>query len=277
MKSTLYTAVPAIALLALVGLTPASAQPGQDRQAQHGQYEGPSVRAQQQDADHSDDRDNRQNWRDSRADARWDEARHNGFYIGNRWSYGPPTLVHVRRGAVPGYQPWAVGRNLGQYNRRFEEVDYRREQLREPPRGYRWVSDGRGGLLLAGARSGRIIEVAASGRQLHEARQPWRDERVDARWDDNRHNGYYRNDRWTYGPPPPGQTRAAVVLGYQPWSRGQRLGYYQGRFAEVDYRSRQDLRPPPLGYHWVRDDSGDYLLADIGSGLISQVVLGGAR
>ena len=66
------------------------------------------------------------------------------------------------------------------------------------------------------------------------------------------------------------------MLGYQPWERGQRLGYYNGRFQEVDYRQQQ-LRQPPRGYHWVQDDSGDYLLASVASGLIADVVLNNRR
>jgi Ni/Co efflux regulator RcnB len=33
------------------------------------------------------------------------------------------------------------------------------------------------------------------------------------------------------------------------------------------------MRPPPRGYHWVRNDSGDYLLAAIAGGLITQVII----
>ena len=51
---------------------------------------------------------------------------------------------------------------------------------------------------------------------------------------------------WTYGAPPKGRyCRGEIVYGYQPWQRGQRLGYYEGRYQEVDYRSHDNLRPPP--------------------------------
>ncbi|MES1201258.1 MAG: RcnB family protein [Pseudomonadota bacterium] len=114
-------------------------------------------------------------------------------------------------------------------------------------------------------------------RRRHHGRS-WRDSRSDARWDEQQHNGYYQNSRWHYGPPPANRygTRG-FALGYHPWARGQRLGYYNGRYAEVDYRSH-GLRRPSRGYHWVRDDnSGDFLLAAIATGIITSVILDQGR
>lgn len=275
MKRYLLSGIAAIALLA-----PAASAFAQPEQSRYEQNNGaPSAWERQHGANARDDqnyRDNRENWRDRRENVRWNEDQHNGYYIGNRWAYGPPTMLQVRRGAVPGYQPWAVGRYLGYYNRRFDEIDFRRENLRQPPRGYHWVRDDRGDFLLAGVRSGRIIAVAVSGHQPRDRRQSWRDDRRDSQWDNGRHNGFYRNGRWTYGPPND-LSRGDIVLGYRPWSRGESLGYYQGRYAEVDYRSRRDLPPPPRGYHWVQSDGGDLLLATIATGLIAQVILNDAR
>ena len=108
-------------------------------------------------------------------------------------------------------------------------------------------------------------------------RRAWRDTRSDARWDDSQHNGYYQNNRWRYGPPPTNYYgRRGFALGYRPWARGQHLGYYNGRYAEVDYR-REHLRRPYRGYHWVRDDQGDYLLAAIVSGLVASVIINSDR
>ena len=105
----------------------------------------------------------------------------------------------------------------------------------------------------------------------------WRETNRAAPWDNGQHNGYYRNKTWHRGPPPTAQMgQKNVTLGYRPWAKGQRLGYYNGRYAEVDYR-QQNLRQPPRGYHWVRDDSGDYLLAAVVGGLIAQVILSGSR
>jgi Ni/Co efflux regulator RcnB len=58
------------------------------------------------------------------------------------------------------------------------------------------------------------------------------------------------------------------------WSRGERLhDHYHGHVYEVrDYRSHR-LRPPPRGYHWVRDDTGNFLLAAVATGVIADIVL----
>jgi Ni/Co efflux regulator RcnB len=101
-------------------------------------------------------------------------------------------------------------------------------------------------------------------------RQNWRDMRGDARWDESQHNGYYSGSRWHYGPP--AQDARNVTYGYHRWSTGQRLGYYNTRYQEVDYRSHR-LRAPRRGYHWVEDNDGNFLLAAIATGLIASVIL----
>ena len=107
-----------------------------------------------------------------------------------------------------------------------------------------------------------------------DGRHAWREDRADAAWDQNQHNGYYTGSRWHYGAPPSGVTGAS--FGYHPWSRGQRLGYYKTRYSEVNYREHH-LRRPNRGYHWVQDDRGDYLLAAIATGLIAQVIISNGR
>jgi Ni/Co efflux regulator RcnB len=101
-------------------------------------------------------------------------------------------------------------------------------------------------------------------------RENWRDTRANTHWDDHQHNGYYVGNRWHYGPPPPNMRN--VTFGYHRWSAGQRLGYYNRRYREIDYRTYH-LRAPRRGYHWVRDDDGDFILAAIATGLIASVVL----
>jgi Ni/Co efflux regulator RcnB len=281
-KSTLFSAVAALALAGPLVVGAASAQQGQrERPPQDQQQYGERARPQNPDArndDRRDHRDRRESWRDGRDQARWDERQHNGYYMNNRWTYGEPAAnAYGRPGFSLGYRPWSVGQILGYYSTRFQPVDYRREQLRRPPRGLRWVRDDRGDYLLVN-RSGRIIQVVVSGYEPRDRRQSWRDARNDARWDQNRHNGYYRDSQWTYGPPPEGRYgQNEIVYGYQPWQRGQRLGYYQGRYQEVDYRSNRSLRRPPAGYHWVRSDGGDLLLAAIVGGLITAVILNNTR
>ena len=48
--------------------------------------------------------------------------------------------------------------------------------------------------------------------------------------------------------------------------------YRQDRYVVQDWRQR-DLRAPPRGYHWVRDDSNQYLLAAIVGGFIAEIAM----
>ncbi|GAM99728.1 hypothetical protein U91I_03383 [alpha proteobacterium U9-1i] len=98
-----------------------------------------------------------------------------------------------------------------------------------------------------------------------------RDERRADRWDDRRHNGYMSNGRWYYGRP--GADVRDARYEYRQWRRGDRLSnYHRGRVQRVDYR-REHLRAPPRGYHYVRDDRGDIILAGIATGIILSVIL----
>lgn len=109
------------------------------------------------------------------------------------------------------------------------------------------------------------------------SRKNWRDTKKGARFNSNHHNGYYANGYWHYGAPKQSYyNQRGFSLGYHPWQRGQKLGNYNRRFEEVDYRNH-NLRAPPRGYRWVRDDRGDYLLAAIVGGLIAEVVLNSLR
>ena len=78
----------------------------------------------------------------------------------------------------------------------------------------------------------------------------WRDHR---RHDNGRHLGGYK----------------------QQWRRGQRVPvvYLQPRYVVEDYRAYR-LAPPPSGYGWVRPypDSNEYLLVQLATGLITQVL-----
>jgi Ni/Co efflux regulator RcnB len=58
------------------------------------------------------------------------------------------------------------------------------------------------------------------------------------------------------------------------WRRGERLGDWNRRYYEVDYREYRDYRlyNPPYGYRWVRDDNGDFLLAALAGGLIAAII-----
>lgn len=104
-------------------------------------------------------------------------------------------------------------------------------------------------------------------------RRGYRDgRRDDDRWDRRRHNGYWYGSRWYYGPPP-AHWRDHARYDYRRWRRGDRLpSYYRSHYDRVDWRYHR-LRPPPRGYHYVRDDRGDYLLVGIATGVILGVIL----
>lgn len=92
------------------------------------------------------------------------------------------------------------------------------------------------------------------------------------RFDSRYHNGYYIGRSWHYGPPPAAAYRMrGFELGFKQWRRGDRLGYYNGRYREVDYRAHR-MKAPPRGYHYVQDDKGDIILAAIATGLIAAII-----
>lgn len=101
-------------------------------------------------------------------------------------------------------------------------------------------------------------------------------DRDDRRWNGRRHNGYWLNGRWHYGPPPAwAHDRRDYRADYRQWRRGERLpSYYRSHYRQVDWR-RERLRQPPRGYHYVRDDDrGETLLIGIATGVILGVILG---
>jgi len=44
----------------------------------------------------------------------------------------------------------------------------------------------------------------------------------------------------------------------------------------VNYQA-EHLRKPPRGYHWVRDERGDYLMVAITTGLIVDLIIHASR
>jgi Ni/Co efflux regulator RcnB len=108
-----------------------------------------------------DRRDYRRDRRDDRRD-RWDDRRYNGYNYRGQWYYGPPPAHY---GAVDyGYRNWRRGDRLPRYYRdRYVVVrDYDRYGYRRPPRGYHYVRDDRGDLLLVGIATGVILGIIAS-------------------------------------------------------------------------------------------------------------------
>ena len=58
------------------------------------------------------------------------------------------------------------------------------------------------------------------------------------------------------------------------WARGHdyRRGYRGPVYVVNDYH-HYDLRRPPRGHHWVRDDRGNYLLVAVATGIIADLLL----
>ena len=117
----------------------------------------------------------------------------------------------------------------------------------------------------------------------HGYRDGRRDERRWDRYDDRRdwrrdHRGrvvyreVYRAPVYGHGP---GYGYAPPRRHYGPprWARGHRIHDYgwARTYVVVDY-GRHGLRHPPRGYHWRRDDRGDWLLVAIATGIIADVV-----
>ncbi len=90
----------------------------------------------------------------------------------------------------------------------------------------------------------------------HEGRQ-WH--KQSGRWDNGRHRGWGRERGHNYH-----------------WGRGQQMGYNDwSRAQRVDYR-RYNLRQPPRGYEWRRNDDR-FILASVASGMIVSVIMRGVR
>src|SRR5262249_7392758 len=82
---------------------------------------------------------------------RWDNSHNNGYYTGNTWHYGTPSASMQRRHDYrPGWQNWRRGQRLPAYYRSHYVVvnDYRSHHLAAPRRGYHYVRDDNGNILL---------------------------------------------------------------------------------------------------------------------------------
>jgi Ni/Co efflux regulator RcnB len=112
--------------------------------------------------------------------------------------------------------------------------------------------------------------LAVAFASLTAVAQPDHDQGRDDHGHDNRHDNDHRDDRHRdydrrddhRGPPP----RYYGHRGH--WERGRR---YDGPIYEVRDYGHYRLRPPPRGYHWVRNN-GDYLLVAVATGVILDIV-----
>ncbi|RQH01131.1 RcnB family protein [Paraburkholderia dinghuensis] len=79
---------------------------------------------------------------------------------------------------------------------------------------------------------------------------------------------------------PPSMERAnrpAGAIPHRDWHRGDRLPMeYRDRNYTVDDWHQHGLSAPPRGYHWV-GVNGDYVLAAIATGVITSIIMSGAR
>ena len=100
------------------------------------------------------------------------------------------------------------------------------------------------------------------------------------RGDGENNGGQWRNGRWH---DQAGRRDNGRHRGWQRdrghnyhWGRGQRMGYNDWRYAQrVDYR-RYNLRQPPRGYEWRRNDDR-FLMVAIATGLITSVIMSNGR
>lgn len=68
---------------------------------------------------------------------------------------------------------------------------------------------------------------------------------------------------------------SAMADHYQ-WRRGEHLhDHYRGHVTVINNYHDYRLREPPHGYHWVRDDDGNFVLAAIATGLVADIALNG--
>lgn len=92
------------------------------------------------------------------------------------------------------------------------------------------------------------------------------------------HRSHHRqHSHHRYGPPHKGHPGMHDRGRHEGWYH--RGGYvpraYRGpTYVVSDWRVHH-LRPPPRGYHWVRGDSGDFLLVAITTGIIASIIASG--
>jgi Ni/Co efflux regulator RcnB len=165
----------------------------------------------------------------------------------------------------------AAADDRGRYDRREDRGD-RREDRRDRREDYRDArrDDGRWD------RREDRWDRREDRWDRREDRWDRREDRWDSRsrWDRGRHNGYYWNNRWYYGPPPATYYgHPGYRPGYAAWRRGAYLPpSYRGRGYVVHDYGRYGLRAPPRGYYWYRDGD-NYLLAALATGLILDVII----
>jgi Ni/Co efflux regulator RcnB len=126
---------------------------------------------------------------------------------------------------------------------------------------------------IAAALLSPATALAQPGKHKHGKKHHWPPA---AAWQHDRHHrhddhryDHYRDDHYRHD--------NGRHLGWykQKFRRGERVPvvYLQPRYVVRDYRAYR-LAPPPNGYGWVRPypDSNEYLLVQLATGLVSQVL-----
>lgn len=91
----------------------------------------------------------------------YNPRQHNGYWLGQRWYYGPPPGTVIRApGFRPGFTPFRPGAFLPPQYEGAVIDDYARFHLRRPPYGYRWVQAG-DEFLLVSMSTGQIFDVVS--------------------------------------------------------------------------------------------------------------------
>ena len=91
----------------------------------------------------------------------WNDRRYNGFWLNNRWHYGPPPGAAYRDpGFRPGFAPWRRGAYLPPSYQGYVVDEYWRFHLRRPPYGYHWVQVG-DDYLLVSVSTGVIFDIVS--------------------------------------------------------------------------------------------------------------------
>ena len=94
----------------------------------------------------------------------WDDHQHNGYTYEGKWHYGPPPASYAnKKGVEFGHHDWKKGDKIPDYYKtRYSEVDWKAHHLKAPPRGYHYVQDDKGEIILAAVATGLIASVIAS-------------------------------------------------------------------------------------------------------------------
>jgi Ni/Co efflux regulator RcnB len=118
--------------------------------------------------------------------------------------------------------------------------------------------------ILSGATGALVAAACVFSATSSAAQDRWHDngrpDRQDSHDNRGKHHWNYYGGRYGYA-------------GYHGrWREGQRYPYWNNsRYYVTDYRA-YDLPPPRAGYRYYRDDSGDIVMAAIGSGIIGMIL-----